>query len=87
MAAALGEDDTPNLHFSDTMEAGAGLVDPEAASILADGGQGGGGGSRPFTASGSIRDASRTITSSGARPPIAATASFTPPATRRAQRS
>ena len=39
MAAALGEDDTPNLHFSDTMEAGAGLVDPEAASILVDAGK------------------------------------------------
>ena len=38
MAAAVGEDDTPNLHFADTMEAGAGLVDPEAASILVDGG-------------------------------------------------
>ncbi len=38
MAAAVGPDDTPNLHFADTMEAGAGLVDPEAASILVDGG-------------------------------------------------
>ncbi|MHA7873579.1 MAG: L-aspartate oxidase, partial [Hyphococcus sp.] len=38
MAAAVGEDDTPNLHFADTMQAGAGLVDPEAASVLADGG-------------------------------------------------
>jgi len=38
MAAAIGEDDSPNLHFADTMEAGAGLVDPEAASILVDGG-------------------------------------------------
>lgn len=38
MAAAIGADDTPNLHFADTMEAGAGLVDPEAASILVDGG-------------------------------------------------
>lgn len=38
MAAAVGEDDTPNLHFADTMEAGGGLVDPEAASILVDGG-------------------------------------------------
>lgn len=39
MAAAVGPDDTPNLHFSDTMQAGAGLVDPEAASILVDGGR------------------------------------------------
>lgn len=38
LAAAIGEDDTPNLHFADTMQAGAGLVDPEAASILVDGG-------------------------------------------------
>ena len=38
MAAAIGPDDTPNLHFADTMEAGAGLVDPEAASLLVDGG-------------------------------------------------
>ncbi len=38
LAAAVGEDDTPNLHFSDTMQAGAGLVDPEAASVLVDGG-------------------------------------------------
>lgn len=39
MAAAVGSDDTTNLHFSDTMQAGAGLVDAEAASILVDGGQ------------------------------------------------
>lgn len=39
MAAALGADDTPNLHFADTVGAGAGLVDPEAASILVDGGR------------------------------------------------
>jgi L-aspartate oxidase len=38
LAAAVGENDTPNLHFADTMEAGGGLVDPEAASILVDGG-------------------------------------------------
>ncbi|MEZ5920352.1 MAG: L-aspartate oxidase [Parvularculaceae bacterium] len=38
MAAAIGKKDTPNLHFADTMEAGAGLVDPEAARILADAG-------------------------------------------------
>jgi L-aspartate oxidase len=38
MAAAIGENDTPNLHFADTMEAGAGLVDPDAARILVDGG-------------------------------------------------
>ena len=39
MAAAVGPDDTPNLHFSDTMEAGAGLVDPDAASVLVNAGQ------------------------------------------------
>ena len=39
MAAAVGPDDSTNLHFSDTMQAGAGLVDAEAASILVDGGQ------------------------------------------------
>lgn len=39
MAAAIGENDTPNLHFADTMEAGAGLVDPDAARILVEGGR------------------------------------------------
>ncbi len=38
LAAAIGPNDSPNLHFADTMEAGAGLVDPEAARILANGG-------------------------------------------------
>lgn len=38
MAAAIGEKDSPNLHFADTMEAGAGLVDPDAARMLAEGG-------------------------------------------------
>ncbi len=38
MAAAIGENDTPNLHFADTVQAGAGLVDAEAASLLVDGG-------------------------------------------------
>jgi L-aspartate oxidase len=34
IAAAVGADDDPELHFKDTIEAGAGLVDPEAARIL-----------------------------------------------------
>ena len=38
MAAAVGENDTPNLHFSDTVKAGAGLVDVEAARVLVDAG-------------------------------------------------
>lgn len=38
MAAAIGGNDSPNLHFADTMEAGAGLVDPEAARVLVEGG-------------------------------------------------
>ena len=38
MAAAVGENDSPHLHFADTMEAGAGLVDPEAARFLVDAG-------------------------------------------------
>jgi L-aspartate oxidase len=38
IAAAIGADDSPNLHFADTVGAGCGLVDPEAASVLADGG-------------------------------------------------
>ncbi len=38
MAAAVGDNDTPNLHFSDTIKAGVGLVDPDAARILADAG-------------------------------------------------
>lgn len=38
MAAAVGDNDSPHLHFADTMEAGAGLVDPDAARILVDAG-------------------------------------------------
>ncbi len=38
MAAAIGDNDSANLHFADTMEAGAGLVDPDAARILVEGG-------------------------------------------------
>ena len=38
MAAAIGENDSPNLHFADTMEAGAGLVDPDAARVLVEAG-------------------------------------------------
>jgi L-aspartate oxidase len=38
MAAAIGADDSVLLHFADTMEAGAGLVEPEAARMLVDGG-------------------------------------------------
>jgi L-aspartate oxidase len=34
IAAAVGSDDSPDLHFTDTLDAGAGLVDPEAARIL-----------------------------------------------------
>lgn len=36
VAAALGEDDTPDLHASDTIAAGAGLVDGAAAQLLAE---------------------------------------------------
>ncbi len=36
IAAAVGADDDPELHFKDTIDAGAGLVDPEAARILVD---------------------------------------------------
>lgn len=36
IAAALGEDDTPALHKRDTILAGAGLVDPHIAGILAE---------------------------------------------------
>jgi len=35
MAAALGEDDRPSLHAEDTVQAGAGLVDPAMAALLA----------------------------------------------------
>jgi L-aspartate oxidase len=35
IAAALGTDDSPDLHAQDTERAGAGLVDPEVASMLA----------------------------------------------------
>jgi len=34
IAAALGRDDSPELHLADTIAAGAGLVDEEAARIL-----------------------------------------------------
>ncbi len=34
IAAAVGPDDSAGLHFEDTIEAGAGLVDSEAAQIL-----------------------------------------------------
>jgi L-aspartate oxidase len=36
IAAAVGADDDPDLHLQDTIAAGAGLVDPEAARILVD---------------------------------------------------
>ena len=36
IAAAIGADDDPELHYQDTLTAGAGLVDPEAARILVD---------------------------------------------------
>jgi L-aspartate oxidase len=34
MAAALSEDDAPDLHAADTIAAGAGICDPEAVAIL-----------------------------------------------------
>lgn len=34
IAAAIGRDDSPEVHFADTMSAGAGLCDPEAVRIL-----------------------------------------------------
>jgi len=36
IAAALGESDSPDLHFKDTVDAGAGLCDPEAVRVLVD---------------------------------------------------
>lgn len=39
MAAAIGPDDHPDLHYTDTITAGAGLVDEQAARILVDGGK------------------------------------------------
>ncbi len=36
IAAALGKSDSPDLHFEDTMRAGAGLCDAEAARVLVD---------------------------------------------------
>ena len=36
IAAALGESDSPDLHFHDTVEAGAGLCDPDAVCVLVD---------------------------------------------------
>ena len=35
IAAPIGTNDSPELHFNDTLKAGDGLVDPEAAKILA----------------------------------------------------
>ncbi|MDA0352511.1 MAG: L-aspartate oxidase [Chloroflexi bacterium] len=37
IAAAVGHNDTPDAHLRDTIEAGAGLVDEEAARILVEG--------------------------------------------------
>ena len=39
MAAAVGADDHADFHFTDTINAGAGLVDERAARILVDGGR------------------------------------------------
>ena len=36
IAAPIGVNDSPELHFNDTIKAGDGLSDPEAARILAD---------------------------------------------------
>ena len=36
IAAALGESDSPDLHFEDTVNAGAGLCDPQAVRVLVD---------------------------------------------------
>ncbi|MFP3879954.1 MAG: L-aspartate oxidase [Dehalococcoidia bacterium] len=36
IAAAMGKDDSPELHFRDTIAAGDGLCDPEAVRILVD---------------------------------------------------
>jgi L-aspartate oxidase len=36
IAAALGEDDSPDAHFADTVTAGAGLCDPAAVRVLVD---------------------------------------------------
>jgi len=36
IAAAIGKDDSPELHFQDTMAAGAGLSDPGAVRLLAE---------------------------------------------------
>ena len=36
LAAAVGRDDTPELHLHDTLAAGAGLVDDDAARVLVD---------------------------------------------------
>ena len=40
VAAALSQDDAPELHAEDTIAAGAGLVDEDAARLLADAGPG-----------------------------------------------
>lgn len=36
IAAAIGREDSPQLHFEDTLEAGAGLCDPAAVQVLVD---------------------------------------------------
>ncbi|MEE9365971.1 MAG: FAD-dependent oxidoreductase, partial [Dehalococcoidales bacterium] len=36
IAAAIGQDDSPELHYKDTIAAGNGLCDEEAVRILAD---------------------------------------------------
>lgn len=36
IAAAIGNDDSPTLHYQDTLQAGAGLCDPETVQVLVD---------------------------------------------------
>ncbi len=38
IAAAISKSDSPELHYQDTIAAGAGLCDPEAVRILVDSG-------------------------------------------------
>ncbi len=38
IAAAVAEDDSPDIHFRDTMRAGAGMADPEAVRLLVNNG-------------------------------------------------
>ena len=85
IAAAVGPEDSPEAHFDDTIEAGAGLVDELAARVLTYGGR------RPHRGPRALRRALRCDRRRGVARPrggaLGARASCTRAATRPASRS